>query len=182
VGARTAIDDTRNQPMFSAASLWEIAIKSGLGRADFRVDARLLRRGLLDNGYDELAITSERAVAIANLPPIHKDPFDRMLVAQSAVEGILLLTADPIVAQYPAPYARSDAAAPNTTGWGPQAFAGAGPAARASWSKTRRTCAAPPAFAGAGSRRGDEPSRPRTPQRQHLPDSARKPQEFRRHS
>ena len=57
----------------------------------------------MDNGYDELAITSEHAVAIASLPPIHKDPFDRMLVAQSSVEGILLLTADPIVAQYPGP-------------------------------------------------------------------------------
>ena len=89
--------------MFSAASLWEVAIKSGLRRADFRADARLLRRGLLDNGYDELAITSEHAVAIANLPSIHKDPFDRLLIAQSAVEGILLLTADPIVAQYPGP-------------------------------------------------------------------------------
>jgi PIN domain nuclease of toxin-antitoxin system len=98
-GARTVIDDPRNQLMFSAASLWEVAIKSGLARAD----ARLLRRGLLDNGYDELAITGEHAVAIANLPPIHKDPFDRLLVAQSAVEGILLLTADPIVAQYPGP-------------------------------------------------------------------------------
>ena len=101
--ARAVVDDARNQPMFSAASLWEVAIKSGLGRGDFRADARLLRRGLLDNGYDELAITSEHAVAIASLPPIHKDPFDRMLVAQSSVEGILLLTADPIVAQYPGP-------------------------------------------------------------------------------
>jgi PIN domain nuclease of toxin-antitoxin system len=81
----------------------EIAIKSGLGRGDFRADARLLRGGLLDNGYDELAITGEHAVAIANLPPIHKDPFDRLLVAQSAVEGILLLTGGPIVAQYPGP-------------------------------------------------------------------------------
>lgn len=97
------IDDDRNQLMFSATSLWEIVIKSALGRADFRADARLLRRGLLDNGYDELAITSEHAVATANLLPIHKDPFDRMLVAQSAVEGILLLTADPILAQYPGP-------------------------------------------------------------------------------
>jgi PIN domain nuclease of toxin-antitoxin system len=101
--ARSIIDDARNQLMFSATSLWEVAIKSSLGRSDFRADARLLRRGLLDNGYNELAITSEHAVAIANLPPIHKDPFDRMLVAQSAVEGILLLTADPIVAQYPGP-------------------------------------------------------------------------------
>ncbi len=101
--ARGLIDDARNQLVFSAASLWEVAIKSGLGRADFRADARLLRRGLLDNGYDELAINGGHAVAIANLPPIHKDPFDRILVAQSAVEGILLLTADPIVAQYPGP-------------------------------------------------------------------------------
>jgi PIN domain nuclease of toxin-antitoxin system len=101
--ARRLLDDPRNQPVFSAASLWEVAIKAGLGRSDFRTDARLLRRGLLDNGYDELAITSEHAVAIANLPPIHKDPFDRLLVAQSAVEGILLLTADPIVGQYPGP-------------------------------------------------------------------------------
>jgi len=100
---REMIEDARNQLLFSVASLWEVAIKSGLGRDDFRVDARLLRRGLLDNGYDELAITGEHAVAIDNLPPIHKDPFDRLLVAQSAVEGILLLTADPIVAQYPGP-------------------------------------------------------------------------------
>jgi len=103
VAARSMIDDARNQLMFSAASLWEVAIKSGLGRSDFRADERLLRRGLLDNGYDELVIAGEHAVAITNLPPIHKDPFDRMLVAQSAVEGILLLTADPVVAQYPGP-------------------------------------------------------------------------------
>jgi PIN domain nuclease of toxin-antitoxin system len=101
--ARRMIEDPRNQPVFSAASLWEVAIKSGLGRADFRADARLLRRGLLDNGYDELAIAGEHAVAIGNLPPIHKDPFDRMLVAQSAIEGILLLSADPIIARYPGP-------------------------------------------------------------------------------
>ncbi len=104
--ARGMIDDARNQLLFSVASLWEIAIKSGLGRSDFRVDARLLRRGLSDNGYDELAITGEHAVATTNLPPIHQDPFDRLLVAQSAVEGILLLTADPIVARYPGPVHR----------------------------------------------------------------------------
>jgi PIN domain nuclease of toxin-antitoxin system len=83
--------------------LWEIAIKRGLGRGDFRVDARVLRRGLLDNDYDELPITSEHAVSLDSLPPIHKDPFDRILIAQSTVEGITLLTADPVVAQYPAP-------------------------------------------------------------------------------
>jgi len=101
--ARKLLHDPRNEPIFSSASLWEIAIKSGLGRDDFQVDARLLRRGLLDNGYSELPITSEHAVAIDGLPPIHKDPFDRLLVAQSMVEGITLLTSDPLVAQYPAP-------------------------------------------------------------------------------
>ena len=101
--ARALLDDPRNEPMFSSASLWEIAIKSGLGRDDFQVNARLLRRGLLDNGYGELPISSEHAVAIDGLPPIHKDPFDRLLVAQSMVEGITLLTSDPLVAQYPAP-------------------------------------------------------------------------------
>jgi PIN domain nuclease of toxin-antitoxin system len=100
---RKLLADPRNEPIFSSASLWEIAIKSGVGRDDFQVDARLLRRGLLDNGYSELPITSEHAVAIDGLPPIHKDPFDRLLVAQSMVEGITLLTADPLVAQYPAP-------------------------------------------------------------------------------
>jgi PIN domain nuclease of toxin-antitoxin system len=66
----------------------------------------LLRRGLLDNLYRELLITGEHAAAVASLPPLHRDPFDRMLVAQSLVEGIMLLTTDPLVAQYPAPIRR----------------------------------------------------------------------------
>ena len=100
---RILLEDGDNELLFSAASLWEVAIKSGLGRKDFRVEARLLRRGLLDNGYSELPIVSEHVVAIESLPPIHKDPFDRILVAQAAVEGITLLTNDPVVAQYPGP-------------------------------------------------------------------------------
>ncbi len=97
------ISDPANELFFSAASLWEIAIKQGLGREDFKVDARLLRRGLLDNGYSELPVASEHAVAIDCLPSLHKDPFDRMLVAQAMIEGITLLTADSILAQYPGP-------------------------------------------------------------------------------
>lgn len=100
---RRLLGDPLNELIFSAASLWEVAIKKGLGRDDFQADARLLRRGLLDNGYSELAITSAHALAIDSLPPIHKDPFDRLLIAQSMVEGITLLTTDPIVAKYPAP-------------------------------------------------------------------------------
>ncbi|MDR2015541.1 MAG: type II toxin-antitoxin system VapC family toxin [Azoarcus sp.] len=101
--ARALLYDPLNQLLFSPASLWEVAIKRGLGRADFQVDPRLLRRGLLDNGYDELPITSEHAVAVDGLPAIHKDPFDRILVAQAIIEGIVLLTADPILARYTGP-------------------------------------------------------------------------------
>lgn len=101
--ARKFLDDPRNELLFSAASLWEVAIKRGLGRDDFQVEPRLLRRGLLDNGYFELPITSAHTVALDSLPPIHKDPFDRILVAQATVEGIALLTSDSVVAQYPGP-------------------------------------------------------------------------------
>ncbi len=101
--ARKLLADPDNEFVFSAVSLWKIAIKHRLGRDDFLVDARVLRRGLLDNGYIELPMHSAHAVVIDSLPPIHKDPFDRMLVAQATVEGITLLTADPVVAQYPGP-------------------------------------------------------------------------------
>ncbi len=101
--AHALIADPSTEPVFSAASLWETAIKGGLGRDDFEVDCRLLRRGLLDNGYTELPVTGEHAVAVASLPPLHKDPFDRLLLAQAMVEGIVLLTADAFLAKYPAP-------------------------------------------------------------------------------
>ncbi|MBB6146940.1 PIN domain nuclease of toxin-antitoxin system [Silvibacterium bohemicum] len=104
--ARKFINDPGNQLFFSAASLWEIAIKRGLGRDDLPVDPRLLRRGLLDNGYIDLPVTGEHAVAVDGLPPIHKDPFDRILVAQAMVEGILLLTADRLMTKYPGPIRR----------------------------------------------------------------------------
>lgn len=101
--ARALIDNPENELLFSAASLWEVATKRGLGREDFKVDARLLRRGLLDNGYRELPISSDHIVATESLPPIHRDPFDRILVAQATVEGITLLTIDSLVSQYPGP-------------------------------------------------------------------------------
>lgn len=103
VAALAAIEDPDNELLFSPVSLWEVAVKRSLGRADFQVDPRLLRRGLFDSGYQELSITSEHAVAVDGLPAIHKDPFDRMLVAQSLVEGITLVTVDEVLAQYPAP-------------------------------------------------------------------------------
>lgn len=104
--ARAMIEDRAHQLIFSAASLWEIAIKQALGRSDFRADPALLRRGLLDNGYTELAITGRHAVAVVGLPPLHKDPFDRMLIAQAIADGLLLLTVDPAVARYAGPIQR----------------------------------------------------------------------------
>ena len=106
--ARDLIEDPANALIFSVVSLWETAIKRGLGRDDFQADPRLpdprlLRRGLLDNGYAELVITSEHVVSIDSLPRLHRDPFDRLLIAQATVEGITLLTADPQIADYPGP-------------------------------------------------------------------------------
>lgn len=101
--ARALLQDPETEPFFSAASLWEIAIKNRLGRADFSVHPHLLYRGLVDNGYTELAVTGIHAVAVDLLPAIHKDPFDRILVAQARIEGITLLTVDRIVGRYPGP-------------------------------------------------------------------------------
>jgi PIN domain nuclease of toxin-antitoxin system len=101
--ARKHVRDPHNELLFSAVSVWEVAIKNGLGRSDFRVEPRVLRRGLLDNGYVELPITSEHAVNVDALPPLHKDPFDRLLIAQALVEGITLLTADAQLARYRGP-------------------------------------------------------------------------------
>lgn len=101
--ARFLIEAPGNELIFSAASLWEIVIKRGLGRADFQVDPRQLRRGLLDNGYGELEIASDHVVAVESLPLIHKDPFDRVLIAQATIEGITLVTGDSVVAKYPGP-------------------------------------------------------------------------------
>jgi PIN domain nuclease of toxin-antitoxin system len=102
-GAVALIENNENILTFSTISLFEVAIKYGLGRTDFQVDPSVLRRGLLDNGYVELPVSGEHAVAVAALPPIHKDPFDRLLVAQATVEGITLITEDAVVGQYAGP-------------------------------------------------------------------------------
>ena len=95
--------DPGNELIFSTVSIWEIAIKSSLKGHNIRADPRVLRRRMLDNAYSELPLFSTHAVAIDMLPPIHKDPFDRILIAQAMVEGITLLTVDPVVARYPGP-------------------------------------------------------------------------------
>lgn len=98
--ARTLLLDPANQLMFSAASLWEVTIKNNLDRPGFKVDPRRLWRMLLVSGYRELPVTSEHIVAVNDLPQLHKDPFDRILVAQARVESLLLLTVDKAVAKY----------------------------------------------------------------------------------
>lgn len=98
--ARALLLDSANQLFFSSASVWEVGIKSGLERADFKVDPRRLWRMLLISGYRELPVSSEHAVAVLDLPSLHKDPFDRILVAQARVEGLTLLTTDKVVAKY----------------------------------------------------------------------------------
>ncbi|HQT64250.1 MAG: twitching motility protein PilT [Acidocella sp. 20-57-95] len=99
-GARL-IDDRSNEVFFSAASIWEIAIKAGLVRADFAVDPPALRAGLLAQDYQEVPVTGDHALAVAALPLHHRDPFDRILVAQAACEGLCLLTMDAQLTCYP---------------------------------------------------------------------------------
>lgn len=101
--ARQLIEDRSHELVFSAVSVWEVAIKSGLGREDFVADAHVLRRALLESGYAELGITGAHAAAVADLPPHHRDPFDRLLVAQARVEGITLITSDVTLARYGPP-------------------------------------------------------------------------------
>ena len=100
IRARRLITASDNQLLFSSASLWEIAVKNALKRPDFNVDTRRLWRLLLAHGYRELPVSSEHAIAVESLRDIHKDPFDRMLVAQARSDGLLLLTADKTVAAY----------------------------------------------------------------------------------
>ena len=101
--AAAMLADLENKLLFSSAAIWEVAIKGGSGRKDFAFDPDNLRRDLLNNGYLELPITGAHAAAVRNLPPVHKDPFDRILVAQATLEGITLLTTDRKVAKYPGP-------------------------------------------------------------------------------
>lgn len=101
--SRDLLNNPDTELMFSTASIWEVVIKNALGRSDFRVEPQQLRDGLIQNGYHELAIRSEHVLAVSLLPLIHKDPFDRILIAQAQVENVTLLTTDDQVARYPGP-------------------------------------------------------------------------------
>jgi PIN domain nuclease of toxin-antitoxin system len=102
-GCAAMLEDPSNSLVFSVASLWELVIKQALGRPDFNLEPSLLRQALLSGGWQELPIEASHALAVSHLPPLHRDPFDRLLLAQAQVEGLLLLTADSQLSFYPAP-------------------------------------------------------------------------------
>jgi len=99
-GARALMEDPANEVYYSAASIWEIAIKSALRRKDFRVDVPALLAALPRMGFVELPVTGAHAARVVQLANIHRDPFDRLLVAQSVVEPLTLLTNDTLLARY----------------------------------------------------------------------------------
>jgi PIN domain nuclease of toxin-antitoxin system len=105
--ARRLLNDPDNELLFSAVSIWEIAIKNRLGRPHFMVDPLVLRNGLLSSKYGELAITSVHGAATESLPLLHHDPFDRLLIAQATSEGLVLLTSDKDILRYPGPIRRA---------------------------------------------------------------------------
>jgi PIN domain nuclease of toxin-antitoxin system len=114
-GLADMLEDPNHTPLFSVASLWELVIKQALNRPNFNVQPCLLRRALLDSGWQELPIAANHVLAVADLPPLHRDPFDRLLLAQAKADGLLLITADQQLANYPGPIRWMAALPPSTT-------------------------------------------------------------------
>ena len=102
------LEDPMNTPVFSVASLWELVMKRGLDRPDFQLEPSLLRQALLEAGWRELPVQAHHVLAVGQLPPLHRDPYDRLLLAQAQADGLLLITADQQLAQYPGPVRRMD--------------------------------------------------------------------------
>ena len=100
------LEDPMNTPVFSVASLWELVIKRGLDRPDFQLEPPVLRRALLEAGWRELLVETHHVLAVGQLPGLHRDPLDRLLLAQAQADGLLLITADQQLAQYPGPVRR----------------------------------------------------------------------------
>lgn len=98
------LDDPHNELYFSLASLWEIAIKSSLGKPDFEVDVAALEQGLISVGCRAVAIELPHILKQAQLPFIHRDPFDRLLLAQAEIENLFFITADAMILKYQKSY------------------------------------------------------------------------------
>ena len=103
IKAKTLMADPDNNLIFSSVNIWEIVVKRNLNRPDFAVDPWRFRNDLLAGGYEEIPITSHHALQLVGLSPIHRDPFDRLLIAQAMSEGVMLVTADRQIARYPGP-------------------------------------------------------------------------------
>ncbi|OHV83761.1 type II toxin-antitoxin system VapC family toxin [Rhizobium sp. LCM 4573] len=101
--AREIIENPDHEIFFSSASIWELSIKYSSGKIGLELPPRMLYRVLIESDFQELAVTATHALEVELLQPIHKDPFDRILVAQSMSEGMLLLTSDETIAQYNGP-------------------------------------------------------------------------------
>ncbi|UFN49157.1 type II toxin-antitoxin system VapC family toxin [Roseomonas sp. OT10] len=99
-GVRALLEDPENDVLFSAASIWEIAIKAGLGRTDFAVRPEEVASAAVATGFTELPVRAEVAARVVELPPYHRDPFDRLLVAQAMAGPLRLYTADPLLPPY----------------------------------------------------------------------------------
>jgi PIN domain nuclease of toxin-antitoxin system len=97
---RETLEDSANDVLFSAASIWEIAIKAQLGRIDFPVRPAVIADAAVRTGFVELVVRADAAAKVADLPLHHRDPFDRLLVAQAMSEPARLLTADPLLVPY----------------------------------------------------------------------------------
>ena len=95
-----ALEDSENEVLFSAASIWEIAIKSALGRADFQIRPEQVLQAAQETGFVELPVRGRAAARVAGLPPHHRDPFDRLLIAQALAEPVRFYTADPLLPPY----------------------------------------------------------------------------------
>ncbi len=94
------IEDPENSVVFSAASVWEIAIKTAIRRFEVRATPAQILAAALAAGFEELPVRSSVALRVADLPMHHGDPFDRLLVAQAMSEPATLLTADAVLARY----------------------------------------------------------------------------------
>lgn len=100
IASRALLESPDHEIFFSAANIWEIAIKRALERPDFDVEPDAVYRAALDTGFRELAVSSVHAGAVRHLPAHHRDPFDRLLIAQAQSEPMRLITADPVFARY----------------------------------------------------------------------------------
>jgi PIN domain nuclease of toxin-antitoxin system len=98
---RAMLEAPEQQIYFSAVNIWEIAIKRALERPDFTAEPGPIRAAALDTGFKELPFSGIHATAVRHLPNHHRDPFDRLLIAQAKSEPLLLMSNDPLIARYP---------------------------------------------------------------------------------